>query len=446
MKLQSDSCCLLFKAKVLLPERNLFAVLTREDILFEKIGATRTRISIQYPNVRVAAFSTTYFRMNAVMASINALFLRITLSAIMTFRPVILTIICMSAHLSSAQRPREQGVRFGVIPTGPLNAITDVAGVRVGQVTLQQGSNIRTGVTAILPRSGNLFQQKCPAAIYIGNGFGKLMGYSQVEELGTLETPIVLTNTLSVPTAADALIDYTLAQPGNEQVRSVNAVVGETNDGYLNDIRGRHVTKQHVLDALQRAKTGPVEEGNVGAGTGTVCFGFKGGIGTASRKLPASLGSYTVGVLVQTNFGGVLRIGGVPVGLELGKYSFKENLDGSCMMVVLTDAPLDARNLKRLAKRAFMGLAQTGGIASNGSGDYVIAASTAYPISHESKNTLDELALLRNDNVSPLFLAAIEATEEAIINSLFAAKTTTGDGGHRIEELPKQQVIKLLSK
>lgn len=362
----------------------------------------------------------------------------------------LLAIVCLAASQSSsaqpAKRPREYGIRFGVIPTGPLNAITDVAGVRVGQVTLQQGQNVRTGVTAILPHAGNQFQQKSPAAIYIGNGFGKLSGYSQVEELGTLETPIILTNTLSVPTAADALIDYTLNQAGNEKVRSVNAVVGETNDGFLNDIRGRHVEKKHVLDALQQAKTGPVEEGNVGAGTGTVCFGFKGGIGTSSRKLPASLGGYTVGVLVQTNFGGVLQIAGMPVGVELGKYDHKEKLDGSCMMVVLTDAPLDARNLKRLAKRAFMGLAKTGGIASNGSGDYVIAVSTAYQIPHETRNSFDEMKLLRNDNISPLFMAAIEATEEAIINSLFAAQTMTGDQGHRVEELPKQRVVDWLMK
>lgn len=346
----------------------------------------------------------------------------------------------------SGKRPRDYGISFGVLPTGPLNAITDVAGVRVGQVTLQQGPNVRTGVTAILPHPGNLFGQKSPAAIYIGNGFGKLTGYSQVDELGTLETPIILTNTLSVPTAADAVIDYTLSQPGNEQVRSVNPVVGETNDGFLNDIRGRHVTKQHVLDALRDAKTGPVAEGNVGAGTGTVCFGYKGGIGTSSRKLPASLGGYTVGVLVQTNFGGVLQIAGMPVGVELGKYSYKENLDGSCLMVVLTDAPLDARNLKRLAKRAFMGLAKTGGIASNGSGDYVIAVSTAYQIPHETASSVEQVKLLRNDNVSPLFMAAIEATEEAIINSLFAATTMTGDQGHRVDELPKQKVIDYLKK
>ncbi|MBC7568535.1 MAG: P1 family peptidase [Spirosoma sp.] len=367
----------------------------------------------------------------------------------MTIRLSLLISLLFTVHILTAQpakRPRDYGIRFGVLPTGTLNAITDVPGVRVGQVTINQGNSVRTGVTAIVPHTGNLFQQKSPAAIYIGNGFGKLAGYSQVEELGTLETPIILTNTLSVPTAADALIDYTLAQPGNEQVRSVNPVVGETNDGFLNGIRGRHVTKQHVLDALKNAKTGPVEEGNVGAGTGTVCFGFKGGIGTSSRKLPASLGGYTVGVLVQTNFGGVLQIAGVPVGVELGKYSFKEKLDGSCMMVVLTDAPLDARNLKRLAKRAFMGLAKTGGIASNGSGDYVIAVSTAFQIPNETTNTLDTLQVLRNDNTSPLFMAAIEATEEAIINSLFAAKTITGDAGHRVEELPIQKVIELLRK
>ncbi len=357
-----------------------------------------------------------------------------------------LLISIQAAVAQPNKRPRAYGIRFGVLKPGPLNAITDVPGVRVGQTTVKQGPNVRTGVTAILPHPDNQFQQKSPAAIYIGNGFGKLTGYSQVEELGTLETPIILTNTLSVPSAADALIDYTLAQPGNEQVRSVNPVIGETNDGFLNDIRGRHVTKQHVLDAIQHAKSGPVEEGNVGAGTGTVCFGFKGGIGTSSRQLPASLGGYNVGVLVQTNFGGVLQIAGVPVGVELGKYSFKENLDGSCMMVVLTDAPLDARNLKRLAKRAFMGLAHTGGIASNGSGDYVIAVSTAHRIPHESNQTLDSMNVLRNDNVSPLFLAAIEATEEAIINSLFAAQTTTGDRGHTVEQLPVEKVVDLLKQ
>ncbi|XWW43692.1 P1 family peptidase [Fibrella sp. USSR17] len=368
--------------------------------------------------------------------------------ALSRFLPFLILLMAsvQPATAQASKRPRDYGIRFGVLPTGQYNAITDVPGVQVGQVTLQNGASVRTGVTAILPHPGNIFQQKSPAAMYIGNGFGKLAGYSQVDELGNLETPIVLTNTLSVPAAADALIDYTLTQPGNEQVRSVNAVVGETNDGFLNDIRGRYITRQHVLDALKQAKSGPVEEGNVGAGTGTVCFGFKGGIGTASRKLPASLGGYTVGVLVQTNFGGVLRIGGVPVGVALGRYSFKENLDGSCMMVVLTDAPLDARNLKRLAKRAFMGMAQTGGIASNGSGDYVIAVSTAYRIPHTTTSAVDEVKLLRNDNVSPLFMAAIEATEEAIINSLFSAQTLTGDQGHRVEKLPVDKVIELLKQ
>ncbi|GAB3914800.1 P1 family peptidase [Larkinella knui] len=359
---------------------------------------------------------------------------------------IVLFFMPFMVSAQSTKRPRDYGIRFGVLPTGALNAITDVPGVRVGQVTLLEGQRVRTGVTAILPHEGNLFQQKCQAAIYVGNGFGKLAGYTQVEELGTLETPIVLTNTLGVPTAADAVIDYTLAQPGNEQVRSLNPVVGETNDGGLNDIRSRPVTKQHVLEAIRQARTGAVEEGNVGAGTGTVCFGFKGGIGTASRKLPVSLGGYTVGVLVQTNFGGVLQIAGVPVGVELGKFSFKEKLDGSCMMVVLTDAPLDARNLKRLAKRAFMGLARTGGMASNGSGDYVIAVSTANRIPNSSKSTVDEMKLLRNDDASPCFLAAIEATEEAIINSLFAARSMTTANGYEVGQLPVEKVVELLRK
>ena len=369
---------------------------------------------------------------------------------LLRYRFLLLTALLLpvGCHVSAqtTKRPREYGIRFGVLPTGVLNAITDVPGVRVGQVTIQESQSIRTGVTAILPHDGNLFQQKCPAAIFVGNGYGKLTGISQIDELGTLETPIVLTNTLSVPTAADAVIDYTLMQPGNAEVRSVNPVVGETNDGYLNDIRGRYVTRKHVLEAITQAKPGVVAEGNVGAGTGTVCFGFKGGIGTASRQLPASLDGYTVGVLVQTNFGGVLQIGGIPVGVALNRYAFKEKLDGSCMMVVITDAPLDARNLKRLAERAFMGLARTGGIASNGSGDYVIAVSTAYRIPHESAGSFDQVKLLRNDSVSPLFMAAIEATEEAIINSLFAAQTVTGDQGHQAEQLPVTQVIKLLKK
>lgn len=359
-------------------------------------------------------------------------------------------LLLFSSSLKSQHRPREMDIKIGVLPTGTLNAITDVAGVKVGQVTLIQGNEVRTGVTAILPHDGNLFQQKVPAAVYVGNGFGKLAGSTQVEELGTLETPIILTNTLSVPTAADALIDWTMQQPGNEQVRSVNPLVGETNDGGLNDIRGRHVKKEHVLDAIQKAQSGAVAEGNVGAGTGTVAFGWKGGIGTSSRKLPEKLGGYTVGVLVQTNFGGVLQINGVPVGEELGQYSFKETLDkssdGSCMMIVATDAPLDARNLKRLAKRAIMGLARTGGIASNGSGDYVIAFSTAYRIPYETTEPTAAVTLLHNDYMSPLFLATIEATEEAIVNSLFMAKTTTGTQGHTIQALPREKVLELMKK
>lgn len=348
------------------------------------------------------------------------------------------------------QRARQLGIRIGVLPVGSLNAITDVPGVRVGHHTLVAGDSVRTGVTAIVPHGGNVFQDKVPAAIYLGNGFGKLAGYSQVEELGNLETPIVLTNTLSVATAVDALITYTLGREGNEGVRSVNAVVGETNDGYLNDIRGRHVTPAHVLSALAAAGAGSVPEGNVGAGTGTVCFGFKGGIGTSSRRLPASLGGYTVGVLVQSNFGGVLTIDGVPVGQELGQYAFQrqlEDADGSCMIVVATDAPLDARNLKRLAKRAMLGLGRSGGIASNGSGDYVVAFSTAEQLRvpyRMEKPTLTR-EVLHNDALSPLFLGAIEATEEAIINSLFAAESMAGHRG-RIEALPVERVLELMKK
>jgi len=363
----------------------------------------------------------------------------------------ILICIAMNSH-AQTQRPRELGLEIGVLPTGKNNAITDVAGVRVGQVTLLEGDSVRTGVTVIVTATAEIYPLSVPAAMYIGNGFGKLMGYSQVKELGTIETPIVLTNTLSVPTAANAVISYTLDQEGNENVRSVNAIVGETNDGYLNDIRGRHVQEQHVLKAIENAQVGKVQEGNVGAGTGTICFGYKGGIGTASRILPEDLGGYTVGVLVQTNFGGVLTIAGVPVGKLLNKYPYRkeiiESSDGSCMIVVLTDAPLDARNLERLAKRAIMGLAKTGGIASNGSGDYVIAASTAESnrIPHRADSDLRQNQVLRNDAVTPLFLATIEATEEAIINSLFAAETMTGRESHTIEALPIPDVLDLLRK
>lgn len=363
---------------------------------------------------------------------------------------LLIAILTQPLH-AQRKRIREYGITIGVLPVGKHNAITDVAGVRVGHTTITVGDSIRTGVTAIIPHDGNLFGQKVPSAIYIGNGFGKLTGISQVEELGSLETPIVLTNTLSVPTAADALIDYTLAQPGNENVRSLNPVVGETNDGGLNDIRGRHVQKAHVRQALASASSNLPAEGNVGAGTGTVCFGFKGGIGTASRVLPKSVGGYTVGVLVQTNYGGVLQIDGVPVDEELGRYYLKNEIgaeaDGSCMMVVATDAPLTARNLKRLAKRAMLGLAKTGGIAANGSGDYVIAFSTAASvrIPHESREPLATVTELRNDNVSPLFMAVIEATEEAILNSLFKAETTEANG-IRIEALPIEQVLRMMKK
>lgn len=359
-----------------------------------------------------------------------------------------LTIISMQAQ---NQRPRDLGIKIGVLPVGQFNAITDVPGVTVGHTTLINGDHVRTGVTAIPPHRGNIFQQKVPAAIYIGNGFGKLAGISQVQELGNLETPIILTNTLSVPMGIQATVRYTLAQSGNEDVRSVNAVVGETNDGYLNDIRGMHVSENDVVAAINNASNGKVAEGNVGAGTGTIAFGYKGGIGTASRKLPESLGAYTVGVLVQTNFGGVLTIAGAPIGQDLEQYPFKsaiEKSDGSCMIVVLTDAPLDARQLERVAKRAMMGLARTGGIASNGSGDYVVAASTAESmrIPYNTKAKTDNGDVLRNDEMSPLFMATIEATEEAIINSLFAAEDMEGRDGHQIKALPKERVLSLLKQ
>ena len=361
----------------------------------------------------------------------------------------LLTLFCIP--VIAQDRPRDLGITIGILPTGPNNAITDVKDVRVGHTTLISGENVRTGVTAIIPHSGNVFMDKVPAAIHIGNGFGKLAGYSQVRELGNIETPIILTNTLGVPAASEALVRYTLNQDGNEEVRSVNPVVGETNDGYLNDIRGIHVKTDHVLEAIERASSGPVEEGNTGAGTGTVCFGFKGGIGTASRLLPETLGGYTVGVLVQTNFGGVLEIAGVPVGVELEQYPFRNALqksDGSCMIVVATDAPLSARNLERLAKRAIMGLAKTGGIASNGSGDYVIAFSTTpgNRVPYQAEQSVMNTESLHNDRMSPLFMAVIEATEEAIINSLFAAGTMVGHEGHTVERLPVEKVLEILDR
>jgi len=351
------------------------------------------------------------------------------------------------------KRPAEYGIKIGILNPGRYNAITDVSGVKVGHITLIEGDSVNTGVTAILPYSGNIFQNKVPAAIFIGNGFGKLTGYSQVEELGNIETPIILTNTLSVPVAAEALIDYTLSFPENKSVMSVNPVVGETNDAGLNQIQKRVVTREKVLEAISNANTGPVMEGNVGAGTGTVCFGFKGGIGTASRILPKDRGEYTVGVLVQTNFGGILQIDGVPVGKELGRYKFSRiqdeyKEDGSCMVVIITDAPLDSRNLKRLAARAMAGIARTGGMASNSSGDYAIAVSNTEKnrIPYMAKMKYQEMQLLRNEEIDILFEAVIEATEEAIINSLFAAETATGKYKFKIEALPVEKTIEIMKK
>jgi D-aminopeptidase len=350
-------------------------------------------------------------------------------------------------------RPRapQMGIKVGVLPSGPLDAITDVAGVKVGHTTIVRGDDIRTGVTAILPHSGNLYREKVPGGVFAGNGFGKMTGTTQIDELGNIETPILLTNTTSVPQVADALTAYTLAFPGNKDVLSVNPVVGETNDGYLNDIRGRHITPDDVLAAIRNAHDGVVEEGDVGAGTGTVAFGWKGGIGTASRRVPAKMGGYTVGVLAQTNFGGILTIAGAPVGQELGQYYLRDETraeadrrdkpDGSCMMVVATDAPLDSRNLKRLAARAWVGMGRTGSSASNGSGDYAIAFSTAPDLRIRANDPAltQHAEVLTNDAMSPLFEAAIEATEEAIYNSMFRAHTVTGNG-HTVEALPLDKV------
>jgi D-aminopeptidase len=355
----------------------------------------------------------------------------------------------------SLTRPRasDLGLKVGILPTGPLDAITDVAGVGVGQTTIISGDNIRTGVTAVLPHSGNLYREKVPGAIFAGNGFGKLTGSTQVDEMGEIETPILLTNTTSVPQVASALTSYILSLSGNEDVLSVNPVVGETNDAYLNDIRASRIAPDDVFAAIKKAKGGRVEEGNVGAGTGTVAFGWKGGIGTSSRKLPQKLGGYTVGVLVQTNFGGVLSIAGAPIGQQLGKCylheelqsSAKDKADGSCMMIIATDAPIDARNLKRLAARAWLGMARAGSAASNGSGDYAIAFSTAPQLRiHESDKSLTrQVELLTNEAMSPLFLAVIEATEEAIYNSIFRATTMTGNG-HTVEALPIDRTIEIL--
>jgi D-aminopeptidase len=377
--------------------------------------------------------------------------------AIRTF----LLLACLTAPVAGQQqrpRARDVGIVVGVLPPGPLNAITDVAGVRVGQVTLARGDSINTGVTAILPHDGNVFRDKVPAAVIVGNAFGKLAGSTQVNELGELESPIVLTCTLCVPRAADAVLTYLLGLPGNEDVRSANPVVGETNDGFLNDIRARPITEQDVLTAIRGAQPGPVAEGAVGAGRGTVAFGWKGGIGTSSRRIPLTLGGWTVGVLVQTNFGGVLSIAGAPVGRELGQYYLKGDLgNGSVMIVVATDAPVDHRQLERLGRRALAGLARTGSSMSNGSGDYVIAfaerrsggravgRSGALPTARPPDRLTDTVEVVTNDAMSPLFEAVIEATEEAIYNSLLKAETVRGLRG-TVRALPIDSTVAVLKR
>ena len=370
-------------------------------------------------------------------------------------RPILLLAVAAmtsAAHAEHRPRAREAGITIGILPTGPLNAITDVAGVRVGQVTIVEGANIRTGVTAILPHGGNLYQDKVPAGFSVGNAYGKFMGSTQIEELGEIETPIVLTNTLNVPEGAAGVVEWTLKQPGNEEVRSVNAIVGETNDGTLNDIRARRVRPADVVAAIEAAREGPVQEGAVGAGTGTIAFGWKGGIGTSSRKLPANLGGWTVGVLVQTNYGGVLQVAGVPVGQALGKYFLKDELstasgDGSCIVVVATDAPLSDRNLERLAHRGLLGIVRTGSPMTNGSGEYAVAFSTNPDVRRTPQRRAEPSPIvdLPNDRISPLFEAVVEAAEEAAINSMFAATAMDGNGAH-IDALPLDKVVKLYKR
>lgn len=368
--------------------------------------------------------------------------------------------VMVGAQSGARPRARDLGVAPGVFATGPLNAITDVDGVRVGHLTLHQGDRTRTGVTVVVPHGGNVFQDKVPGAVFVGNAFGKLAGSTQVDELGTIETPVALTNTLAVGPAVEGLVRWTLAQPGNEEVRSVNALVGETNDSGLNDIRTPAVTPAHVLEAVGAARSGPVEEGSVGAGTGTRAFGWKGGIGTSSRRLPAAFGGYTLGVLVQSNYGGVLTIDGAPVGRLLGRYAYQpagpgggpagadaaSAADGSCMIVVATDAPLDARDLRRLAARAVFGLARTGSSFSNGSGDFAIAFSTAAGLRVRfGAGQPAPRTLLPTDGVSPLFQAVLEATEEAVYNSLFRATTVTSAVG-TAEALPIERVREILGR
>ena len=359
-------------------------------------------------------------------------------SAVKANRLLLFFLFTSSLAAQSRPRARDIGIVVGSIPTGPLNAITDVAGVRVGHTTIARGDTINTGITAILPHGGNPFREKVPAAIVVGNGFGKLAGSTQVNELGELESPIVLTCTLCVPRAADAVLTWLLALPGNEDVRSANPVVGETNDGFLNNIRARPITEADVLSAIRGAADGPVAEGAVGAGRGTVAFGWKGGIGTSSRKLPAQFGGWTVGVLVQTNYGGDLRISGVPVGDELRRAGAGRGTgDGSIIMVVATDAALDHRQLERVARRALAGLARTGSSMSSGSGDYVIAFSTVRPS--------DRPTVIAEDALSPLFQATIDATEEAIYNSVLRAETVRGYRG-TVQALPVDSTITILKR
>jgi D-aminopeptidase len=369
----------------------------------------------------------------------------------------LVAVIAMATHSGLQERrprARDLGLAPGVFEPGPLNAITDVAGVRVGHVTLVDADRVRTGITAIVPHAGNIFQDKVAGAVFVGNAFGKLAGSTQVDELGTIETPIVLTNTLSVGAAVEGVVSWTLQQPGNEQVRSANALVGETNDGGLNDIRGLHVRPPHVIDAIRGARDGVVTEGSVGAGTGTQAYGWKGGIGTASRRLTRFNG-YTLGVLVQTNFGGVLTMGGAPVGKELGRYSFapRANVDapddagdGSCMIVVATDAPVDARDLKRIAARALFGLARTGSSYGNGSGDFAIAFTTSPDMRTSFGDGKPRTrTILPPDGISPLFQAALEATEEAVYNSLLQATDVTSARG-KAEAIPIERVKEILRK
>lgn len=349
-------------------------------------------------------------------------------------------------------RAREFGIDSGILTPGKYNAITDVEGVSVGHKTLIIGDSIRTGVTVVLPHQDNIFENKVPAGVFVGNGFGKAIGFTQIEELGNIETPIALTNTLNAFLVANALIDYTLGFPENSEIRSVNPVVGETNDGWLNDIKGRHVQTLDVLEAIHNASTKEVLEGNVGAGTGTRSLGFKGGIGTSSRVLPKDKGGYTVGVLVQTNFGGILRINGAPVGQELNNFYMADDVpyvvDGSCMMIIATDAPLSSRNLQRLARRSFLAFGRVGSFSSNGSGDYSIAFSTNRDsrISHKPTSIEENLPQVHNDFMSPLFLAVVEATEEAIYNSLFMAEDMVGQKGRITKALPIGQTLKILDE